>query len=127
MRSLRVLQDEVIYFKRLRDEDLFFPKETRMEVLIQWLLAALLGTAVAWGQAVDVPSGRSELEGGVEVLTRGPVYEAFAETITFDPAEPKPEKTKAEPKPEKPNVEPKPPKAEPKPEQPKGESNAPKE
>ena len=29
--------------------------------------------------------GRTEAEDGVQVLTRGPVHEGFAETVTFDP------------------------------------------
>jgi len=56
-----------------------------MKVILYCLVAALLGTAVAWGQERSAPRGRTEAEDGVEVLTRGPVHEAFAETISFDP------------------------------------------
>ena len=48
------------------------------------LMAVLSGTAVAWGQIQDtVP--KKPTDDGVEILTRGPVHEAFAETVTFDP------------------------------------------
>jgi len=56
-----------------------------MKVYLYCLVAALLGAAVAWGQPRDAPRGRTEAKDGVEVLTRGPVHEAFAETISFDP------------------------------------------
>ena len=56
-----------------------------MKVYVYCLLAALLGAALAWGQEREAPRGRTEAEDGVEVLTRGPVHEAFAETISFDP------------------------------------------
>ena len=49
------------------------------------LVAFLLGTALAWGQEREALRGRTEAEDGVQVLTRGPVHEAFAETVTFDP------------------------------------------
>ena len=48
-------------------------------------VAFLLGPALAWGQLGDAPRGQTEAEVGVQVLTRGPVHEAFAETVTFDP------------------------------------------
>ncbi len=45
-----------------------------------------LGMSLTWNeaaaQAVPPPAGA---EAGVQVLTRGPVHEAFAETVTFDP------------------------------------------
>ena len=50
------------------------------------LITAFMGPALAWGQIGDAPRGRTEAEVGVQVLTRGPVHEAFAETVTFDPA-----------------------------------------
>ena len=56
-----------------------------MKVYVYCLIAALLGTAVAWGQVGGVPRVRTQTEDGIEVLTRGPVHEAFAETVTFDP------------------------------------------
>jgi len=49
------------------------------------LITALLGPALAWGQVGDVSRGRAEAEVAIQVLTRGPVHEAFAETVTFDP------------------------------------------
>ncbi|MHB8972866.1 MAG: hypothetical protein ACYC4N_20685 [Pirellulaceae bacterium] len=56
-----------------------------MKVYVYCLVAAVLGVAVTWGQDRDVPPPPAAADGGVEVLTRGPVHEAFAETITFDP------------------------------------------
>jgi hypothetical protein len=56
-----------------------------MKVSIYCLVAALLGAAAAWGQAPAAPPGRTEAEEAMEILTRGPVHEAFAETISFDP------------------------------------------
>ena len=50
------------------------------------LVSALvtLGTGLGLGKAI-AQDDRTEFEDGVQVLTRGPVHEAFAETITFDP------------------------------------------
>jgi WXXGXW repeat (2 copies) len=62
-----------------------FQRTMLMKVYMYCLVAALLGTAVAWGQERGAPRGRTEAADGVEVLTRGPVHEAFAETIAFDP------------------------------------------
>ena len=56
-----------------------------MKSYVYCLIAALLGTAIAWGQDRGGPLDRPAVEDGVEVLTRGPVHEAFAGTITFDP------------------------------------------
>ena len=56
-----------------------------MKAYIYCLVAALLGTTLAWGQERGPPRGPSAAEEGVEVLTRGPVHEAFAETVAFDP------------------------------------------
>ena len=56
-----------------------------MKIYLWCLIAARLGTALAWGQAADAPLPRADADNGVEVLTRGPVHEAFAETISFDP------------------------------------------
>lgn len=58
---------------------------TNMKIYVYCVVAALLGTAITWGQDRDRPLDRSAVEDGVEVLTRGPVHEAFAGTITFDP------------------------------------------
>src|SRR4051812_28874805 len=48
---------------------------------------ALVGVSVGWGslQAVARQRGQTDPEQGVQVLTRGPVHEAFAETVVFDP------------------------------------------
>ena len=56
-----------------------------MKVYAYCLITALLGPVLALGQVGDAPRGRTEAEDGVQVLTRGPVHEAFAETVTFDP------------------------------------------
>src|SRR3954447_20191862 len=47
--------------------------------LLTFSIAAGLNNAAAVQQVP--PSGQQ----GIEVLTRGPVHEAFAETVTFDP------------------------------------------
>ena len=51
------------------------------------LLAALatVGTTLGLHSAVAAQPGPADTEEGVQVLTRGPVHEAFAETVTFDP------------------------------------------
>jgi WXXGXW repeat (2 copies) len=51
------------------------------------IVAALLVLSVALGlnNAIALQRGPPGAEEGVEVLTRGPVHEAFAETVTFDP------------------------------------------
>jgi hypothetical protein len=41
-----------------------------------------LGSGIVWAQP---PPPRPDGEDGVQVLTRGPVHEAFAETVTYDP------------------------------------------
>ena len=57
-----------------------------MKVYGYCLAAALLGTALAWGQDREAPPlAPTGADDGIEVLTRGPVHEAFAETVTFDP------------------------------------------
>lgn len=56
-----------------------------MKNYLACLVAVLLGSAVTWAQDRGGPTDRSTVEEGVEVLTRGPVHEAFAGTITFDP------------------------------------------
>ncbi|HEY3242431.1 MAG TPA: YXWGXW repeat-containing protein [Phycisphaerae bacterium] len=38
-----------------------------------------------WNKAMAVQRSQADDEDGVQVLTRGPVHEAFAETVTFDP------------------------------------------
>jgi hypothetical protein len=54
-----------------------------MKVYIACFVAIMLGTIVAWGQERNTPTPAAE--DGVEILTRGPVHEAFAETVTYDP------------------------------------------
>ena len=44
-----------------------------------------LGTTVGLERAAAVEPGQTDVEAGMQVLTRGPVHEAFAETVTFDP------------------------------------------
>ena len=46
---------------------------------------AALGTNLGLNKAVAAQPGPADAEQGVQVLTRGPVHEAFAETVTFDP------------------------------------------
>jgi len=44
-----------------------------------------IGTVSGWGQSVFAQQEQMDAEDGVQVLTRGPVHEAFAEIVTFDP------------------------------------------
>lgn len=44
-----------------------------------------LGASFGLDKAVSAQPARADVEKGVQVLTRGPVHEAFAETVTFDP------------------------------------------
>jgi hypothetical protein len=60
-------------------------KETVMKSCIYFLVAALLSTTVARGQAGGAPPVATDSEAGTQVLTRGPVHEAFAATVTFNP------------------------------------------
>ncbi|HUE69807.1 MAG TPA: hypothetical protein VMP01_02865 [Pirellulaceae bacterium] len=46
---------------------------------------ATLGTNLGLHETIAAQPGQASVENGVEVLTRGPVHEAFAETISFDP------------------------------------------
>ena len=50
-------------------------------------VAALVfvGTNFGWQKAMSAPPSPTSAEEGVQVLTRGPIHEAFAETVTFDP------------------------------------------
>ena len=45
----------------------------------------VLGLGFGLNKALVAQPGPAGAEQGVEVLTRGPVHEAFAETVTFDP------------------------------------------
>ena len=44
---------------------------------------AVLGASVGWDRAAFAQEAPAEE--GVQVLTRGPVHEAFAQTVTFNP------------------------------------------
>jgi hypothetical protein len=72
----------------VRWSDTDFKKERTMRHWKTAAAAALalagLGSASGLGQ-VGAPRAWTNSESGMEVLTRGPVHEAFAETITFDP------------------------------------------
>ena len=46
---------------------------------------AAIGTGLGLRTGMAQPPPRPDGEDGVQVLTRGPVHEAFAETVTFDP------------------------------------------
>ena len=46
---------------------------------------AVLGASVGWDRAVAAQDDQSTAGAGVQVLTRGPVHEAFAQTVTFNP------------------------------------------
>ena len=48
---------------------------------------AVFGASVGWDRAVFAQQDQAVAQEGVEVLTRGPVHEAFAQTVTFN-AEP---------------------------------------
>ena len=54
----------------------------------KWCLVASLavqGTNLGLHKVISAPPGQVAAEVGAQVLTRGPVHEAFAETVTFDP------------------------------------------
>jgi hypothetical protein len=46
---------------------------------------AIFSAGLGWVAALAAQDGPAGTKAGVEVLTRGPVHEAFAETVTFDP------------------------------------------
>ncbi len=56
-----------------------------MRVYIHCLVTALLGATVACGQAPDAPPDPTNSDDGTQILTRGPVHEAFAGTVSFNP------------------------------------------
>jgi hypothetical protein len=56
-----------------------------MKPFVFCLISVMLGTAVAWGRQPNEQRGPTELDNGAEVLTRGPIHEAFAGTVAFDP------------------------------------------
>lgn len=47
--------------------------------------AVTVGTQFNWDSHVAAQQTSAAAVKGVEILTRGPVHEAFAETVTFDP------------------------------------------
>jgi hypothetical protein len=51
--------------------------------VVSTLLA--LGTSFGLNKALFAQPAPADAEEGVQVLTRGPVHEAFAETVSFDP------------------------------------------
>ena len=54
----------------------------------KWCLVAALaalGTNLGFQKAFAAPPAPAAANEGAQVLTRGPVHEAFAETVTFDP------------------------------------------
>ena len=51
--------------------------------VVSTLLA--LGSSVGFNKSLFAQAVPVDAENGVQVLTRGPVHEAFAETVTFDP------------------------------------------
>lgn len=52
-----------------------------------WMVISLVAISTGFGlaQAVAAQEDQADVEKGMEVLTRGPVHEAFAQTVTFDP------------------------------------------
>ena len=50
-----------------------------------FIALAAPGSNFGLHKAVSAESVPADAEQGVQVLTRGPVHEAFAETVTFDP------------------------------------------
>ena len=44
-----------------------------------------LGIEIGWDEASAAQQGRTDVQGEVQVLTRGPVHEAFAEAVTYNP------------------------------------------
>jgi len=46
---------------------------------------AVIGTNCGWDRAVFAQRDQPSDQKGVEVLTRGPIHEAFAQTVTFNP------------------------------------------
>lgn len=61
-------------------------KECRVSKLCIVVALGVIGTGLGLSSAQTLqPPPRPDGEEGVQVLTRGPVHEAFAETVTFDP------------------------------------------
>ncbi len=54
-----------------------------MSCMVTALVA--VGTGLGLGKVIAAEPGPSDVDQKMQVLTRGPVHEAFAETVTFDP------------------------------------------
>ena len=62
-----------------------FTKMARFRMLVLFAALTAVGMNFALQKVLAASPGRSDTEEVVQVLTRGPVHEAFAETVTFDP------------------------------------------
>lgn len=60
-------------------------KERLISRLRMVAVLAVIATGLGLHRATALQPPRPDGEDGVQVLTRGPVHEAFAETVTFDP------------------------------------------
>ena len=58
---------------------------TRIDRVLIAMAIGGMGSLAGFAQPVAPQQSRADGQEGVQVLTRGPVHEAFAETITFDP------------------------------------------
>ena len=56
-----------------------------VSILLAWASSFGLNKALFAQPPTPAPPAPANAEQGVQVLTRGPVHEAFAETVTFDP------------------------------------------
>jgi len=56
-----------------------------MSLLVTIVVVLIAGLSRSTAHAQPVPPPRPDNEEGVQVLTRGPVHEAFAETVSYDP------------------------------------------
>jgi hypothetical protein len=57
----------------------------RMSSWCTFTASVALGATIGWNQHAAAQQAADPGANGIEVQTRGPVHEAFAETITFDP------------------------------------------
>ena len=57
----------------------------RVSKLCAVAVLAVFGTSIGWDRAVAAEPDQVSTADGVQVLTRGPVHEAFAQTVTFNP------------------------------------------
>ena len=59
-----------------------------LRYIYKWCMVAalaVLGTNSGLHKVLAAPPDPAAATDGAQVLTRGPVHEAFAETVTFDP------------------------------------------